>query len=112
MDRLRASNTYGEPIVRFNEDSATRVEMQEYVNGEIKKVIAKLKNYKRQFSDTEPVIEDIKEDVGLIKTIFKKHEAKISSLMGEENESTQTALKPWEQKSATMKQKSPRSEQP
>lgn len=22
-DRLRASNTYGEPIVRFNEDSAT-----------------------------------------------------------------------------------------
>ena len=31
MDRVRASNTYGEPITNFNEDSATKTEMQEFV---------------------------------------------------------------------------------
>ena len=31
MDRLRASNTYGEPIVNFNEDSVTKAEMEKTV---------------------------------------------------------------------------------
>ena len=47
MDRLRASNTYGEPIVRFNEDSATKSEMQEHIAGEVKKVMARLNNFKK-----------------------------------------------------------------
>ena len=44
----------------------------------------------------------------MLKKIFKKHEGKISTLMGEEPENP-IELKPWEQKSTTMKSKSPRS---
>ena len=108
MDRLRASNTYGEPIVRFNEDSATKSEMQDFVNSEAKKLLARLNKYKKQASETEPVIQDIREDMTMLKNIFKKHEGKISTLMGEEPENP-IQLKPWEQKSLTMKAKSPRS---
>ena len=34
MDRIRASNNHGEPIVNFNEDSATKTEMQEAISEE------------------------------------------------------------------------------
>lgn len=58
MDRLRASNTYGEPIVNFNEDSATKTEMQNYVAENIKKVVAKFKVFKRQVTETDAVLND------------------------------------------------------
>ena len=29
MDRVRASNTYGDPIVNFNEDSVTKTQLSE-----------------------------------------------------------------------------------
>ena len=35
MDRIRASNIYGEPIVNFNEDSATKEEMKELIAAEV-----------------------------------------------------------------------------
>ena len=56
MDRIRASNTYGEPIVNFNEDSATKTEMQETVKAEVGKLLTKIKDLKRYNSDQEPVI--------------------------------------------------------
>ena len=34
MDRIRASNNHGEPIVNFNEDSATKTEMKEHITEE------------------------------------------------------------------------------
>lgn len=38
MDRIRASNNHGEPIVNFNEDSATKEEMQLIVAEEFGKM--------------------------------------------------------------------------
>ena len=34
MDRVRASNSYGEPILNFNEDSVTKAELKEAIEGQ------------------------------------------------------------------------------
>ena len=72
-DRLRASNTYGEPIVRFNEDSATISQMREFVAEEMVPIHKKLKGVLKVCKENEPVIDDVKQDVDLIKSMFKKH---------------------------------------
>ena len=43
MDRIRASNTYGEPIVNFNEDSVTKKELKESVDQMLAPVLKKIK---------------------------------------------------------------------
>ena len=47
MDRIRASNTYGEPIVNFNEDSATKAEMKELIAAEVVNFQKRIKTVKR-----------------------------------------------------------------
>ena len=72
MDRIRASNTYGEPIVNFNEDSATKAEMKELIGAEVVNVYKRLKEIKRAANEQEPVVEDMRADIVMIKNIFKK----------------------------------------
>ena len=72
MDRIRASNTYGEPIVNFNEDSVTKKELKQTVEASIKPFVKSLKGLQRSNSEAEPVIDDIREDVIMIKDILKK----------------------------------------
>jgi len=66
LDRIRASNPYGEPITNYNEDSATKVEMQEFVKMEVAKVLQRFKELKRFTEQTEAMMTDIKEDVKLM----------------------------------------------
>ena len=47
MDRIRASNNHGEPIVNFNEDSATKEEMQLIAAEEVGKLSKRMKDLKR-----------------------------------------------------------------
>ena len=73
MDRLRASNTYGEPIVNFNEDSVTKRDLNQVLAEEQKKVIKKIKEVKRQSTVAEPDMKDMREDLSLLKDMYKKH---------------------------------------
>lgn len=84
MDRIRASNNHGEPIVNFNEDSATKEEMQLIVAEEVGKLSKRMKDLKRQNSDRNPIIEDVQEDVALLKEMFRKHQTKIDQMQAEE----------------------------
>jgi len=47
LDRLRASNTYGEPITNFNQDSVTKAELQSILAEEQKKNMKRLKEVRR-----------------------------------------------------------------
>lgn len=80
MDRIRASNNHGDPIVNFNEDSATKEEMQLIVAEEVGKLSKRMKDLKRQNSDRNPIIEDVQEDVALLKEMFRKHQTKIDQM--------------------------------
>ena len=77
LDRLRATNTYGEPIVNFNEDSVTKTELNQTLAEESKKMIKRLNTLRRQHTQKEPEIDDIREDVNLLKDMFKRHQSKI-----------------------------------
>ena len=72
MDRIRASNTYGEPIVNFNEDSVTKVELKASLEEEARKMMQQIKLLRKHNAETEPVLIDVKEDVALLKDLYKK----------------------------------------
>ena len=80
MDRIRASNTYGEPIVNFNEDSVTKQDLKQALEDQSTKIQRKIKDVKRASSDAEPLIQDTREDVSMLKDLFKKLETKVDKI--------------------------------
>ena len=80
LDRIRCSNTYGEPLVNFNQDSATKTEMQDFVKEEVTKIMKKLKDVKKSTQIAEPIIQDLQEDTIMLKNMVKKHQEKMDEL--------------------------------
>lgn len=84
MDRIRASNTYGEPIVNFNEDSVTKKELKESVDQMLAPVLKKIKVVQKSQGDAEPVMDDMRDDIAMIKSILKKQKEKVEKISSED----------------------------
>ena len=72
MDRVRASNSYGEPILNFNEDSVTKAELKEAIEGQAQKITKRIKDLQNKSSQSGPMIDDMMEDMKMLKDKLKK----------------------------------------
>ena len=80
MDRVRASNSYGEPILNFNEDSVTKAELKEAIEGQAQKITKRIKDLQNKSSQSVPVIDDMMEDMKMLKDKLKKQQTKIEKM--------------------------------